>query len=138
MTKKTSGCLLLESVQLASKVITQQSLANLTAEHTTTLHRKAARPAVIPGVLERGLADSASVVQRAVLGRTAQWFSHCRLSALEAPSVKAGGTLVSPAGLLAIDSVDAIDEAQVDEEAARSGYRLSPRGRQVLNDHKAS
>jgi hypothetical protein len=39
------------------------------------------------------------------------------------PSVKTGGTLVSPGGLLAIDSVEIIDEAEVDEEAARrAGY----------------
>lgn len=39
------------------------------------------------------------------------------------PSVKTGGTLVSPGGLLAIDSVEAIDDAQVDDEAARrAGY----------------
>lgn len=37
--------------------------------------------------------------------------------------MKTGGTLVSPGGLLAIDSVEAIDDAQVDEEAARrAGY----------------
>ena len=39
------------------------------------------------------------------------------------PSVKTGGTLVSPGGLLAIDSVEAIDEARVDDDAARrAGY----------------
>jgi hypothetical protein len=39
------------------------------------------------------------------------------------PSVKAGGTLVSPGGLLAIDSVEAIDDAQIDDVAAReAGY----------------
>jgi hypothetical protein len=39
------------------------------------------------------------------------------------PSVKTGGTLVSPGGLLAIDSVEAIDDDQVDDEAARrAGY----------------
>jgi hypothetical protein len=39
------------------------------------------------------------------------------------PSVKAGGTLVSPGGLLAIDSVEAIDDPEVDDEAARdAGY----------------
>jgi hypothetical protein len=39
------------------------------------------------------------------------------------PSVKTGGTLVSPGGQLAIDSVEAIDDAQVDDEAARrAGY----------------
>ncbi len=39
------------------------------------------------------------------------------------PSVKAGGTLVSPGGLLAIDSVEAVDDAQVDDDAARrAGY----------------
>jgi hypothetical protein len=39
------------------------------------------------------------------------------------PSVKAGGTLVSPGGLLAIDSVEAMDDAQVDDSAARAaGY----------------
>jgi hypothetical protein len=39
------------------------------------------------------------------------------------PSVKTGGNLVGPGGLLAIDSVEAIDDAQVDDEAARrAGY----------------
>ncbi len=39
------------------------------------------------------------------------------------PSVKSGGTLVSPGGLLAIDSVEAIEDARVDDEAARqAGY----------------
>jgi len=39
------------------------------------------------------------------------------------PSVKGGGTLVSPGGLLAIDAVEAIDDAQVDDGAARgAGY----------------
>jgi hypothetical protein len=39
------------------------------------------------------------------------------------PSVKAGGTLVSPGGLLAIDSVETIDDGQLDdEEARRAGY----------------
>ena len=39
------------------------------------------------------------------------------------PSVKSGGTLVSPGGLLAIDAVEAIDEAQVDDGAAQgAGY----------------
>jgi hypothetical protein len=39
------------------------------------------------------------------------------------PSVKTGGTLVSPGGLLGIDAVEAIDEAEIDEEAARrAGY----------------
>jgi hypothetical protein len=39
------------------------------------------------------------------------------------PSVKAGGTLVSPGGLLAIDSVEVIDDVQIDDEAAReAGY----------------
>jgi hypothetical protein len=39
------------------------------------------------------------------------------------PSVKAGGTLISPGGLLAIDSVEAIDDTQVDDDAARTaGY----------------
>jgi hypothetical protein len=39
------------------------------------------------------------------------------------PSVKPGGTLVSPGGLLGIDSVEAIDDAQVDDDAAReAGY----------------
>ena len=39
------------------------------------------------------------------------------------PSVKAGGTLVSPGGLLAIDSVETIDDAELDDEAARlAGY----------------
>jgi hypothetical protein len=35
------------------------------------------------------------------------------------PSVKTGGTLVSPGGLLAIDSVETIDDAQLDDDAAR-------------------
>jgi hypothetical protein len=39
------------------------------------------------------------------------------------PSVRAGGTLVSPGGLLGIDAVDAIDDAEVDDPAAReAGY----------------
>jgi hypothetical protein len=39
------------------------------------------------------------------------------------PSVKTGGTLVSPGGLLAIDLVEPIEDAQVDDEAARqAGY----------------
>jgi hypothetical protein len=39
------------------------------------------------------------------------------------PSVKSGGTLVSPGGLLAIDAVDPIDDAQVDDLAAQAaGY----------------
>jgi hypothetical protein len=39
------------------------------------------------------------------------------------PSVKTGGTLVSPGGLLAIDSVEAIDDTQVDDGAAQAaGY----------------
>lgn len=39
------------------------------------------------------------------------------------PSVKAEGTLVSPGGLLAIESVEAIDETEVDDDAARrAGY----------------
>jgi hypothetical protein len=39
------------------------------------------------------------------------------------PSVKPGGTLVSPGGLLAIDSVEAIDDTEVDaEDARRAGY----------------
>lgn len=40
------------------------------------------------------------------------------------PSVRAGGTLQSPGGLLAIDSVDVIGADEIDEDAARSaGYR---------------
>jgi len=40
------------------------------------------------------------------------------------PSVRAGGTLQSPGGLLAIDSVDLIDvDAIDDEDAAAAGYR---------------
>jgi hypothetical protein len=42
------------------------------------------------------------------------------------PSVKTGGTLVSPGGLLAIDAVEAIDDAQVDEEGARQAGYASP------------
>ena len=39
------------------------------------------------------------------------------------PSVKTGGTLVSPGGLLGIDSVEAIDGTRVDDAAAReAGY----------------
>jgi hypothetical protein len=39
------------------------------------------------------------------------------------PSVKTGGTLISPGGLLAIDSVEAVDDARVDDDAARTaGY----------------
>ena len=39
------------------------------------------------------------------------------------PSVKTGGTLVSPGGLLAIDSVEAVDDTQLDDGAARqAGY----------------
>ena len=39
------------------------------------------------------------------------------------PSVKSGGTLISPGGLLAIDSVEAVGDAQVDDHAARmAGY----------------
>ncbi len=39
------------------------------------------------------------------------------------PSVKTGGTLVSPGGQLAIDSVEVVDDAQVDDVAARrAGY----------------
>jgi hypothetical protein len=39
------------------------------------------------------------------------------------PSVKAGGTLVSPGGLLAIDSVEPIDDKQIDDDSARAaGY----------------
>jgi hypothetical protein len=36
------------------------------------------------------------------------------------PSVKAGGTLRSPAGLLAIDAVTAVDETSLDDAAARA------------------
>jgi hypothetical protein len=40
------------------------------------------------------------------------------------PSVRAGGTLQSPGGLLAIDSVEVIDNSEIDDEAARAaGYR---------------
>jgi hypothetical protein len=40
------------------------------------------------------------------------------------PSVRAGGTLQSPGGLLAISSVELIDESEIDEEGARAaGYR---------------
>lgn len=40
------------------------------------------------------------------------------------PTVKAGGTLRSRVGVLAIQSVDVIDEAELtDEEARRAGYR---------------
>jgi hypothetical protein len=39
------------------------------------------------------------------------------------PTVKAGGTLRSPAGFLAIDAVEVIDESDLDEElATRAGY----------------
>jgi hypothetical protein len=39
------------------------------------------------------------------------------------PSVKTGGTLVSPGGLLVIDSVQAIDSTEVDDDdARRAGY----------------
>jgi hypothetical protein len=39
------------------------------------------------------------------------------------PSVKAGGTLVSPGGQLAIDSVEPIDDAVIDDDAAQAaGY----------------
>jgi hypothetical protein len=39
------------------------------------------------------------------------------------PSVRAGGTLVSPGGLLAIDAVEAIDDAEIDDgEAQEAGY----------------
>jgi hypothetical protein len=39
------------------------------------------------------------------------------------PSVKAGGTLISAGGLLAIDAVDAVDDGEVDDHAARAaGY----------------
>ena len=40
------------------------------------------------------------------------------------PSVRAGRTLQSPGGLLAIDSVEVIDGEEIDDEAARAaGYR---------------
>jgi hypothetical protein len=40
------------------------------------------------------------------------------------PSVRAGGTLQSPGGLIAIDSVELIDGREIDDEAARdAGYR---------------
>lgn len=40
------------------------------------------------------------------------------------PSVRAGGTLQSPGGLLAIDSVEIIDPGRIDDDAARAaGYR---------------
>lgn len=39
------------------------------------------------------------------------------------PSVRAGGTLQSPGGLLAIDSVEVIDSSQIDDRAAQeAGY----------------
>jgi hypothetical protein len=39
------------------------------------------------------------------------------------PSVRAGGTLQSPGGLLAINSVEPIDESEIDDDAARAaGY----------------
>ena len=40
------------------------------------------------------------------------------------PSVRAGGTLQSPGGVLPIESVDVIEESQIDDAAARAaGYR---------------
>ena len=40
------------------------------------------------------------------------------------PSVRAGGTLQASAGLMSIDSVELIDEREIDDEAAReAGYR---------------
>ena len=40
------------------------------------------------------------------------------------PSVRAGGTLQSPGGLMAIDSVESIDESEIDDGAARAaGYQ---------------
>jgi hypothetical protein len=40
------------------------------------------------------------------------------------PSVRAGGTLLSPGGLLAINSVELIDVGEIDDAAARAaGYR---------------
>ena len=39
------------------------------------------------------------------------------------PSVRAGGTLQSPGGVLAIDTVEVVEEAAIDDDAARSaGY----------------
>jgi hypothetical protein len=39
------------------------------------------------------------------------------------PSVRAGGTLQSPGGLLAINSVEPIDDSEIDDDAARAaGY----------------
>jgi hypothetical protein len=40
------------------------------------------------------------------------------------PSVRAGGTLQSPGGLLAIDSIERIDDSEIDDAAAlAAGYR---------------
>jgi hypothetical protein len=40
------------------------------------------------------------------------------------PSVRAGGTLQSPGGLLANDSIELIDDSEIDDTAARAaGYR---------------
>jgi len=39
------------------------------------------------------------------------------------PSVRAGGTLLSPGGVLAIDAVEVVDESVIDDDAARAaGY----------------
>jgi hypothetical protein len=42
------------------------------------------------------------------------------------PTVRAGGTLQSPVGLLAIDSVDSIDDSAISEaDARRAGFESS-------------
>lgn len=49
------------------------------------------------------------------------------------PTVRAGGTLRTAVGVLAIDAVDAVEPADItDAEALEVGYRLSPRGETVL------
>lgn len=63
--------------------------------------------------------------RRVVLFRKRQWAGLADGSLTVAfrhqkkPTVRAGGTLQSPGGLLAIDSVEAIDPAQIDDASAR-------------------
>ena len=69
------------------------------------------------------------------------------------PTVRAGGTLSTAVGQLAIESVDQVPEKSITNQAARqagyptrealrrdlaAGYRLSPRGRAFIRKRKAA
>ena len=45
------------------------------------------------------------------------------------PTVKQGGTLVTPVGVLAIDALEVVDPATITEADARRAGHDSPRGR---------